>query len=603
MSVTGPIRYLVIGNSTYEIYNTDTKVTQTASTPSRYTYWRPLIIGYSSGSTAVTAPTTQTNTTYAFSTLMVQPSSGTIRFGTAALYNGDYTVSLTPTTLTENRTITLPNNTGTLALTSDIPSAATAIPIMNGTAAVGTSAKYAREDHVHPSDTTKVDKEALDDAGISGESYSTVADTTTVTTSASQYHPNPYGTISSTTDLINLRNYYRITFNGAEYILPSQEWFINTSGGDFTYSTKGLIFIGNLSYFGNATGFYDTLYDVPFLISDAVLTGENTYSEGLYLFTNASTSATVKIELITYNFTKLPRVLLNGYSNLPIYQVVGSSFAESYNIGVNNFPYRRGAVAIGIGNTVNTNNACVLIGTGNEVSAKGGNAIGFRCTVSGEFSSAFGFATNASGSYSHSNGCHTTASGDFGASADGYKTTASGDYSSAIGYVSTASGNGSTASGIETTSSGNGSVSSGYQTLASGYFSNAKGYGSISKNRSQMAFGEFNIQDTSSNGRSKRGNFVEIVGNGTADDARSNARTLDWSGNESLAGGLTLGMGTANQTSITAQQLNALLALVASVPNAASIDANGLITFKNGNTSLFTLQLPIYNGAHHSANS
>lgn len=407
-----------------------------------------------------------------------------------------------------------------------------------------------------------VEKHEIDNAGISGESYSTVADTTTVTTSASQYHPNPYGTISSTTDLINLRNYYRITFNGVEYILPSQEWFINTSGGDFTYSTKGLSFIGNLSYFGNATGFYDTLYDVPFLISDAVLTGENTYAEGLYLFTNASTSATVKIELITYNFTKFPRVLLNGYSNLPIYQVVGSSFAESYNIGANNFPYRRGAVAIGRGNTVNTNNSCVLIGTGNEVSAKGGNAIGFRCAVSGEFSSAFGFATNASGSYSHSNGCHTTASGDFGASADGYKTTASGDYSSAIGYVSTASGNGSTASGIETTSSGNGSVSSGCQTLASGYFSNAKGYGSISKNRSQMAFGEFNIQDTSSSGRSKRGNFVEIVGNGTADDARSNARTLDWNGNESLAGSITLGMGTANEVTLTAQQLTQLLALL-----------------------------------------
>lgn len=36
--------------------------------------------------------------------------------------------------------------------------AASATPLMDGTGAVGTSAKYAREDHVHPSDTTKVDK-------------------------------------------------------------------------------------------------------------------------------------------------------------------------------------------------------------------------------------------------------------------------------------------------------------------------------------------------------------------------------------------------------------------------------------------------------------
>lgn len=35
------------------------------------------------------------------------------------------------------------------------PSPATANPLMDGTAAVGTSDKYAREDHVHPSDTTK----------------------------------------------------------------------------------------------------------------------------------------------------------------------------------------------------------------------------------------------------------------------------------------------------------------------------------------------------------------------------------------------------------------------------------------------------------------
>ena len=37
-----------------------------------------------------------------------------------------------------------------------IPSAATATPLMDGTAAVGSSSKYAKEDHVHPSDTSKM---------------------------------------------------------------------------------------------------------------------------------------------------------------------------------------------------------------------------------------------------------------------------------------------------------------------------------------------------------------------------------------------------------------------------------------------------------------
>lgn len=50
-------------------------------------------------------------------------------------------------------------------------SPATANPSMDGTAAVGTSAKYAREDHVHPSDTSKVDKET--GKGLSTNDYTT----------------------------------------------------------------------------------------------------------------------------------------------------------------------------------------------------------------------------------------------------------------------------------------------------------------------------------------------------------------------------------------------------------------------------------------------
>jgi hypothetical protein len=43
---------------------------------------------------------------------------------------------------------------------------------------------------------------------------------------------------------------------------------------------------------------------------------------------------------------------------------------------------------------------------------------------------------------------------------------------------------------------------------------------------------------------------------------RSNARTLDWQGNESISGSLTLGKGTADEVSISAAQLAQLLALL-----------------------------------------
>ena len=58
---------------------TDTKVTQSYKAYSGYTYWRPLVIGYSSGSTEGFTPTDQTDLVYTFSNLSVQPSTGTIK--------------------------------------------------------------------------------------------------------------------------------------------------------------------------------------------------------------------------------------------------------------------------------------------------------------------------------------------------------------------------------------------------------------------------------------------------------------------------------------------------------------------------------------------
>ena len=136
--------------------DSDSKVEQVSATPSSYTYWRPLLVGASSNATEGFTPTSVTDKSYTFPTVEVQPSSGTIRINSLALVDSTYKTTLSPTTLTANRTITLPNNSGTIALTTDIPSAATANPIMDGTAAVGSSTKYALEDHVHPTDTSRL---------------------------------------------------------------------------------------------------------------------------------------------------------------------------------------------------------------------------------------------------------------------------------------------------------------------------------------------------------------------------------------------------------------------------------------------------------------
>jgi hypothetical protein len=65
-----------------------------------------------------------------------------------------------------SKTSDLTNDSGYIT-SSSVPSAATATPIVDGTAAVGTSAKYAREDHVHPKATyTASDVGALPDSTV-----------------------------------------------------------------------------------------------------------------------------------------------------------------------------------------------------------------------------------------------------------------------------------------------------------------------------------------------------------------------------------------------------------------------------------------------------
>jgi hypothetical protein len=120
----------------------------------------------------------------------------------------------------------------------------------------------------------------------------------------------------------------------------------------------------------------------------------------------------------------------------------------------------------------------------------------------------------ASGDYSHAEGEGTIASND-GAHAEGRNTTASGRYSHAEGYKTTASSDYSHAEGGYTVASGECSHAEGLDTRAYGYCSHAEG--------------NFNIIDEISQ-------YIHIVGNGEGDDARSNAHTLDWTGNAVFAG-------------------------------------------------------------------
>lgn len=118
----------------------------------------------------------------------------------------------------------------------------------------------------------------------------------------------------------------------------------------------------------------------------------------------------------------------------------------------------------------------------------------------------------------------------------------------AIGEFATAEGEQNT-----NIASGDCSHAEGSETTASGNLSHVEGLKTIAQRQSQHVFGEYNIADTMGT-IVTRGNYVEIVGNGSDVNARSNARTLDWNGNEVLAGKLTVGINPTNDMDVATKQ-------------------------------------------------
>lgn len=183
-------------------------------------------------------------------------------------------------------------------------------------------------------------------------------------------------------------------------------------------------------------------------------------------------------------------------------------------------------------------------------------AEGYECTASGDYSHAEGRWTIAEGDYSHAEGdgtethdlqCHAEGAGAIAngrfSHAEGRDTKANGESSHAEGDGTKADGQYSHAEGGDTQATGICAHAEGSNTVASGYYSHAEGSSTkakdssthaegdstIASGASQHVQGKYNVEDTFSDvmGYSK---YAHIVGNGTANDKRSNAHTLDWHG-------------------------------------------------------------------------
>ena len=185
-------------------------------------------------------------------------------------------------------------------------------------------------------------------------------------------------------------------------------------------------------------------------------------------------------------------------------------------------------------------------------------AIGTSCVASGNASHAEGNNSSATSSWAHAEGS--------GSNATGTASHAEGNGSDANGYGShaecggTANGMNSHAEGTYSEANGSHSHAEGFFTKSDGDYSSSKGFRTSAKGRAQFVFGELNVSETPTPSADARGKYVEIVGNGYLDGTtanRSNARTLDWEGNQWLAGnlqaaGLTDGTTTKSMTEVLA---------------------------------------------------
>lgn len=154
-------------------------------------------------------------------------------------------------------------------------------------------------------------------------------------------------------------------------------------------------------------------------------------------------------------------------------------------------------------------------------STRGSNsvALGSGCTASGNKSFAAGEGSTASNACSAAIGIHTISEGN-GSFAEGSYTQALGPFSHAEGASCVAEQAGSHAEGQHCKAQKAGSHAEGvYCTAAS---------------KHQHVQGRYNIPDADDR-------YAHIQGNGTYDNSRSNAHTVDWDGNAWFAGDARVG--------------------------------------------------------------
>lgn len=196
-------------------------------------------------------------------------------------------------------------------------------------------------------------------------------------------------------------------------------------------------------------------------------------------------------------------------------------------------------------------------------------AAGENIEASGDWSHGEGCSTKATNAGAHAEGYYTEATGQYGSHAEGYNCEANGEASHAEGSYSIATAvaahaegssvaqaNYAHAEGNSADASGQGAHAEGLTTTANGDYSHAQGISTSAYKKAQTTLGTHNVWDeavttTHPSGNTDYGQYAFIIGNGTADNNRSNALTVDWSGNlmtQGMAGAIQMFAGSTAPT-------------------------------------------------------
>ena len=233
---------------------------------------------------------------------------------------------------------------------------------------------------------------------------------------------------------------------------------------------------------------------------------------------------------IAGNGAKYQNVTLGRYNTID--GVVDYAFGTSNTIShtdISVVTEHGGSLAVGLSNTINSNNASVALGRGNTIpatalraaaigesntaSARASIALGYNNTSSGFASTAVGFENISSSQGAFAGGYQSDAT-NYNAFAYGNDAQASGTNSIALGLATKARGNESVAIGnlAETAPTATTAIALGYNVKANGASSVAFGNGSVANGESSFAMG-INSTTATGSGSFAGGNGAKAQGN------------------------------------------------------------------------------------------